>query len=303
MSSIPANEQIKKAAAYWSDPPLRLTRTRWWESRTIVQHINRVICGAPIDGTDGGDIHLIRQMSAGTTLTLGVSVGCGNAYHELKMLEAGLVERFVLYEISDARIAQATDHAARLGLNDRIEFRTGDALADKAPCDLVYWKDALHHMPDVRQAVQWSKDLLRPGGVFFMNEFVGPTRMQYTPRQLELAARARACLPHRYLKNPKAPDRQLPVRRQRPKWQDMLATDPSECADSENILPAVRDIFPGAVIKPTGGVVYALALSDVLHNMDETEDAGILQTMLLADDLCTELGESLYAVAVGRKAS
>jgi len=298
------DEQTKRAAEYWSAPPSRPTRTRWWESRTIVQHINRVICGYPVEGTDGGDIQLIRQMSVGTPLAVGVSIGCGNAYHELKMLESGVVDRFVLYEIAETRIVQAKEHAARLGLSERIEFRSTDAFSVKEEVfDLVYWKDALHHMSDAHQAVRWSSGVLKPGGLFFMNEFVGPTRMQYTARQLELAERARACLPTHFLRNPFAPDQDLPLRRVRPQWKQMIEIDPSECADSENILPAVRSIFPAALIRPTGGVVYALALSDVLHNIDEIEDAAVLRTLLLTDDLCVELGETLYAVAVARKAS
>jgi SAM-dependent methyltransferase len=297
-------DQKERTAAYWSRPESGPPRTRWWQSRTIVRHINKRICGLEVDGTEGGDIELIRQIARRGALRQAVSIGCGNAHHELKLLASGVVEHFVLYENAEPRVRAAQSKAAELGLSERIDMRMTDAFKEpvRQSYDLVYWKDALYHMFDARAAVDWSYAVLRQNGIFYMNEFVGPTRMQYTARQLDLAERARACLPERCLADPRNPDGPpLPHRRVRPKLDAMLATDPSECADSERILPAVSSRFPGATVKPTGGVIYALALSDVLANLDEDTDRALIKAMMLADDLCIEAGETLYAVAFGFK--
>src|SRR5215468_1077917 len=54
-------DQVQRATDYWSQPPPLPPRTRWWQSRLIVRHINRRICGFEVDGTEGGDIELIKQ--------------------------------------------------------------------------------------------------------------------------------------------------------------------------------------------------------------------------------------------------
>lgn len=292
-----------KVAAHWSKPTTSFGRTRWWQSGIIVRHINERICGVSVPGTDGGDVELIRKLANGRQFASAVSVGCGDAHHELCLLKAGIVQEFHLYELSEVRIKSALAKAAALGLSDRVHAVTDDAFRSAAvPLhDLVYWKDALHHMPKALDAVRWSRDVLKPDGLFFMNDFVGPTHMQYTDRQLDLAAQIRKGLGDQYLADPRRPGALLPIRRVRPTISALLEIDPSECADSGDILRSVVTIFPQATIIPTGGIVYSLALSDVIANIDEKEDAALLRTLMVADDFCTQGGDFLYAVAYARR--
>ena len=302
MNSL-SSEQLAIASTRWSRHNAGPSRTRWWESQLVVSHINRNYCGIAARGTDGGDIEFLRQRAEGRRFLRGVSVGCGSAYHEIRLIEAGVVAAFDLFEITPSRAEEARKRAETAGVGDRVQVHVADVFAEPATpkYDLVYWKDALHHMADAHGAINWSWDHLHSGGVFFMNEFVGPTQMQYTDRQLDLAERVRASLPDCYLVNPHRPAHPVPLRRVRPNPRRLLEVDPSECADSSNILPAVRARFPEATIKLTGGIVYMLALNDILANFDEVKDEALLRAMMLADDLCIEVGESLYAVAFARR--
>ena len=299
---IPSDEatvRLAKVAEHWSTIRERPVRTRWWESRAIMRHINVTYCGKPVEGTDGGDIELIRQLGNGRVFERAVSVGAGLAHHEIRLLQSGVVRQFEVFEISATRADQARQRADAAGVGERLTIHVADAF-EKPPAptyDLVYWKDALHHMFDAAKAVQWSRDVLLDDGLFFMNEFVGPTHMQYSDRQLDLAGRVRGALPARCLDNPHHRGVMLPKRPPRPSREALLATDPSECADSAAILPSARITFPGLRVIPTGGIVYMLALNDVLSNLHEEEDDALLKAMMLADDLCIEAGETLYAVA------
>ena len=103
---------------------------------------------------------------------------------------------------------------------DQITIRTGDPFglelsAQLKQYDLVYWKDALHHMISARIAVEWSDSVLLKGGIFYMNDFVGPTYMQYSDRQLDMAEKIRSALPERYLIDPNDTSKILPNRRSR----------------------------------------------------------------------------------------
>lgn len=291
------------AAAPAAAPSPWPTRTRWWQSPQICRHINRRICGVDVDGTEGGDIHVLKVVSEGKPFPRAVSIVRANAYHELKLLQAGVVENFVLH-VPQRRAAETEALASSMGVRERVSLDFTDPLTRdiETEYDLVYWKDSLNGMPSAYAAVGWSKQVLAPGGFFYLNGFCGPTRLQYTDRQLHLAELARRSLSKKYLADPSDPARKImPLRRERRSVGLLAAEDPTECPDSSGILPAVRGLFPDANITLTGGVVYSLALHDILANFDEQADSAVLEMMLLADDLCVEAGESLYCVAVGQR--
>ncbi len=107
--------------------------------------------------------------------------------------------------------------------------------------------------------------------------------------------------PERILQNPYRANKALPRNVKRPNRLKMLLTDPTECADSSRIIPAVMKWFPDAEIRPTGDAIYHLALNNVLHNMDEAADRDTIQKSPRIDDLYTSLGQFHYAVAVADK--
>ena len=294
---------LRTAAAHWT----RKTKerpyhgpTRWWQHPIIVRHVNKSICGAPVDGLAAGDVSLLEQRVPGRVFDRAISVGCGGGAKEMTLMRAGLVAHFDLYEASDARVQHGQELADRHGLANRITWHNRAVdLASGAldgEHDLVYWNNALHHMFDADQAVQWSKRALRPNGYLYMNDFVGPDRMQWPDEALAIASRARELLPRRLLKRPTGKG-YLPTSVQRLDPDKLAAADPTECADSDAILPAVRRHFPAAWIKPTGGAIYHAALHNVIANFTE-EDTPLLELMLLLDDVCTMAGHTHYAVAL-----
>lgn len=270
----------------------------WWQFKQVYTHIGRKINGSFID--------FIRTQTGGQRFKRGISVGCGSGIKEMRLLEAGVVEHFDLYELSQDRIDDGKRRAVSLGLQDRATFHLADAFAicrEEGQYDLVHWDNALHHMLDVPQAVEWSRGVLSDGGAFVMDDFVGPSRFQWSEQNLDLIASFRALLPKRLLHR-ESTDTLIPVRPGRPTVEKMIEADPSEAADSERILPAVRETFPGANIVLTGGAIYHLGLGGGIYkNLDLTreEDARILEFALLLDDVAIKLGETHYAVCVAFK--
>jgi SAM-dependent methyltransferase len=299
----------QQIAGHWdrrTEQP-RPSRTNWWQSRTVRRHINRRVCGEPFEGTGEGWVHVLRRRLDGRVLRRGISVGCGFGNKEMRFLRLGLVERFDLYELSESRIAKGSALAAELGLAERVCFHRADALetVTRPDYDLVHWNNSLHHMLDVAKAVQWSRHVLLPDGVFFMDDFVGPSRFQWSDRALAVATGVRSVLPRRLLRNPHAPptgEEHVDPHVARPNARRIAREDPSEAADSARILPVVRDIFPAAEVQLTGGIVYHLALANILHNFDEDDagDLALLELLLELDTVCLANPdlESPYAVAL-----
>ena len=239
------------------------------------------------------------EVLRGRDLGVGVSIGCGEGSKEMALLAVGAVRHFHLFEIAEARVARGRKRARNLGLSGRISWHLESPdFASPMPVDLVYWNNALHHMLDTRVAVTWSRESLRPGGTFYMNDFVGPDRMQWPDEMLEAASAIREQLPERLIGSAsRKVVRPRETRWPRSRWRRHVSlADPTECADSAAILPAIREHFPSASVKPTGGVVYHLALHGLLDRF--TDDEELWPWLLEADRLYAERGLTHYAVAV-----
>lgn len=302
-----------KVGDYWSAQrgPVSATgealRLRWWQSPAVLRDINRRVSGQMIDGVSAGLIALLKERySDQLPLAKGVSVGCGSGVKEMDLLRAGLVDEFHLFELSEARVEKGRSVAKQRGLADRVHFHIEDAFEAGLPggqFDLVHWNNALHHMFDMDQALAWSANMLRTGGVFYMDDFIGADRFQWDDKMLATATRARAALLPKYMVNPLARDRSIRAVVQKPNERRLASADPSEAVHSSEILPAVRKYFPNVDIQFTGGAIYNLTLADIIHNFDESDekDRMILELLLMIDELCSDLGSNHYAVALATK--
>lgn len=298
----------KKISLHWSAKSKAMgpKRIRWWESPLIRRHYNRMVSGVETESL----LDVAKRKAGGWIFSEGVSVGCGNGSKEMELIRGGLVQFFHLFELSEVRVQHGMELARQLGLEDRVVFRSDDcfeAFPDNS-VDFVHWNNSLHHMMDVEQAVRWSRGILKKGGMFYMDDFVGPSRFQWSDNSLSLASRIRSVLPERYLISPYHPKENkvmLPRILRRPDPEKLAERDPSEAAQSDLILECVRKYFPEAEITLTGGVVYSLVLEDVLHNLDEEDehDRSVLNLLMIMDELYTGNPdyESLYATALAIK--
>lgn len=297
----------KSIADHWSKKTSRVQqKRRWWQSGRVIQHINKIVCGDDVPGFSQGLIELVRsQASLHLPFNKGISVGGGSGQKEMNLLRQGIVSTFDLYEYSETRIALGIEKAKKQSLEDRINFIHGDEFeltSQKEQYDFVHWNNSLHHMLDVDKAVEWSKNILRSGGLFYMDDFIGSSRFQWPDAQLEFATRIRKVFENsRYLVNPKTNFGSMPTTISRPSLDKLIEADPSEAADSDSIVDAIYKYFPNAEFKVTGGVVYHLALSGMLDNFDEKDDKILLDLLMIVDELYAKLGQTHYGVALAFK--
>jgi SAM-dependent methyltransferase len=277
--------------------------TRWWQSNTINRHINDKLHGSPIPGLSAGFRRFLERAADGRRFQRAISVGCGSGQKERALLQMRLVEHFDLFEISGVRIGRGKDLYAQAGLSDRARFIHGDAfeLTEPNSYDLVHWDGSLHHMLDVLAAMEWSRTVLKDDGWIAVNEFIGPTRFQWSDRELTWARRVREMLPPEFLTNCRSEIAPLlPIRR--PTIEQMITMDPSEAADSSRIVEAAATLFPAGAWTMTGGAVYALALNDIIGNFERLPNGERwLQWCLAMDDLLSDLGENHYGAFIAPK--
>jgi len=277
----------------------------WWQCDAIIRHVNARVCGVDVPGLSQGLYQLMpRRFGSRLPLARAVSVGCGFGRKEADAINSLVIDAFDLFELSSEAVKRGRDLAAGEGLADRMHFQLGDAfriVEETQVYDAVFWNNSLHHMLDVDAALEWSYRVLKPGGVLILDDYVGPTLMQWSDRLCDINTQYRRSLPKKYLADPQHPGHSLPVEVRRPDKDSFVCIDPSEGADSERIIPSIRKYFPSAEIIPTGGGIYLLGLNVILHNLIAAGDTEELSRALKLDDRCVEIGESPYAVALAIK--
>lgn len=277
----------------------------WWNTPMVIRHINNVVCGYPLDGIHAGFHEKIGGfLSYLPSRRKALTVGCGVGTKEMDVIERGFVDLFECYEVSSAAIETGRTIAKERGIEEKIIFHHADAFTSDVAddFDLVYWNNALHHMMDTREAIRWSKDRLKRGGIFAIDDYVGATRNQHSQELIDWGSQLLMTLPERLRRHwngreivPSSCWRVDPV--------EMAKIDPSECADSESILPAIDEFFPGCEIIKTGGAAYFVALTHTFHNYRSETDLALLSVILNMDQYVSTHGniESQYAVVIAQK--
>ena len=277
-------------------------RTHWSESRTVIEHITALMTGGKHASLEEAKISMLWALAEsrgrrGLPYQRGISVACGVGAKERVLLQRGLVKHFDCYEISRTAIEQGEAQAQECGLEKQMTFHHKDVFAESftpGSYDLVYWDNALHHMPDAHAAMSLSRELLEEGGCFYMFDYVGPTRFQWTDEQVVILKDILSSIDDSYFLIPgseymwKKEPSTMTV-------EEMLQADPSEAADSANILPAFKKYFPGGTVVPLGGLIYVLALDGIIVNMPE--ESILLKKMLKLDFILSQQGHNYFAAA------
>lgn len=291
----------REIGEFWDKQKSTELRLRWWQSPHIIRHYNYRICGEYLDGWNEGPLKILyNKMDGNISFERAVSVGCGTAKKEMDLIEKGFVKKFVCYELSEQRIKEGEKLAFEKGISEAIEFHCGNFFESndnvEESYDLVFWDNSIHHMLDTKKAVYNSKRILKRGGFFFCNDYVGKNRFQWSDLELAIMNGVRLSLPDEVFT---AEDRQLRRYVVRQSLTRMIETDYSEAADSENIIPAVRESFEDALIINTGGVIYHTCLNDILQNIPENSD--LLNYLLQMDDEIADHGFGQYAFILAQK--
>jgi len=127
----------------------------------------------------------------------GLSLACGNGWAERTLAEHGVCESFVGIDISPGVLDQARNAA---GGRD-FEYRLGDlnrVQLGVEEYDLVVTQNCLHHVLELEYLADQIWRCLKPGGVLWIDDFVGETQFQWSDERLKIVNEIMAILPPRY---------------------------------------------------------------------------------------------------------
>jgi hypothetical protein len=146
---------------------------------------------------------------------------------------------------------------------------------------------------------------LKPTGYLVASEFIGPTRFQWTDRQLEVVNGILAILPPLYRQ--RWSDGRIKKKAYRPSRLSMMMGDPSEAVESGCIVPLLERHFEVVERRDYGGTIIHPLFDDIAHNFlsedgeEKDEEARrLIELCFYIEDTLLELGhiQSDFALLV-----
>ena len=221
----------------------------------LVRHaINRRVTGDPMVWPITG---LKRQLErpVGKALSIGSGVGA----FERTLIEQGITSDVTGVDFSDVILGEARRGAAEAGM--KIEYIAADAreLMRERPAsfDAVFFHASLHHFDRLDDLMAVIKRALRPDGFLWYDEYVGPSRDEWSLWKLVA---------------PNLAYYRLPRKMRRPKLvrAPINFEDPTEAIASSEIVPATSRHFRILEQRDYGGNL----LSIVFPNLRQPHEGG-----------------------------
>ena len=260
----------------------------WMAAPLCREAINRRICGDssvwPLDAF---------RRYVGRRFRRGLSLGSGLGSFERAARQIDLCDEIEGVDASEASLDIARAKALAEG-HSAISYRSGNLNTLHLPrvrYDAVFFHQSLHHVRSVEKLLARVERAMTPDGIIFLDEWIGPSRTEWTDERLVRLRALYAELPESW--------RRFPVLK-----EPVEVNDPSEAVRSSAILPAVRRLFHVLAERPYGGHLVSVILWQLLHENVPEADRQALIVRLLAleeEDLARDPSLSFHTVLVARR--
>ena len=275
--------------------------SNWWIIPKVKERWNSLITGNP---TLNYEEYLANNLFKNKTNLKLLSLGSGSCGHELELAKHSNFSEIVCVDISENRLLEAEIDAKKNNLNN-IKFICADVNSyalENNYFDIVFFHSSLHHFDNVKNLLETKvKNCLNKEGVLIINEYVGPSRLQFPKHQIKEINKGLKILPN-----------ELKVRFKSKNIKNkfygsgvirMIIADPSECIDSANIMPTIHSNFSTIIEKPYGGNILMNVLKDISHNFINLSDKNekLLNKLFLFEDEYLKNNASDFVFGVYKK--
>ena len=284
-----ARAEAAAAREFWDAGAPGEPEDRYWGSQPLVRRaINRRVTGDP----NRWPMEWFAQKYVPERLPLGLSVGCGTGLLERDVVHKGVCERVDGVDFSPEAITEARRSAEEAGLARRLDYRVEDINAIRLPrarYDIVFFHGSLHHVRNVEGVMEEVRQSLRPGGLLFLDEYMGPSRSEWSDAEWGFARSAFDSLPPD-LKNRSELAIPLPM------------DDPSESVRSSTILPTARRLFEILEDRPYGGNILWFVFPCLDMARLREDETRVLSRLIALEDHLLEAGwvDSYFRLIVAR---
>jgi SAM-dependent methyltransferase len=276
---------------YWNDVENHEGAERlsqfWLADPEVRRSVNASVTGSPDEWPLEWFAREFRQM-----LPLGrcAVIGSGTGALERDLLAKKIVLHATAVDVASGAVAFARDEAARAGLDNRASYVVEDAaefLESNENCfDAIFFHGSLHHLNPVANILMLARRSLRPGGLLYLDEYIGPSMKEWTWWRLTLANIAYYAAVPRALRRPRL------VRAPR------NPSDPTEMIDASSILPAVRRMFRVVSERGYGGNILGLVYGNLATASPAAARRRVVQRLIRIDRMVARLAGDHHAVVI-----
>jgi len=277
------SESTEQAAEWWSDPDRDVPGTQWLQVPGATENMNLRATGDPemdwITHSAGLLAKFAKPIKA-------LSLGCGFGVIERVLRRSDYCQLIHGVDVAEGAIEGARKAAQDEGL-DGLTYAVADlntAILPKETYDAVYVHAALHHVFQLEHLLDQIKQTLKPGGLFVVYEYIGPSQMQFPRRDLELADAFLKAIPERYRSMPRLKD--IKKEALRLSLDAMNSSDPSESIRASEIVPLTASRFEVKHFRYVGGTLLLLIFSEIAGNFKENdaETMPLIEALVVLDN-------------------
>jgi SAM-dependent methyltransferase len=280
---LPSFLKTLLAKAFWNRGHAHGGIDTWMQEPVVREAINESVTGS----AGVWPIEALRSHLDGKVFTRAASLGCGTGALERDLFSKGICRTIDGFDLSPQALAIARQLAVEAGYSEiRYEEANLNEIAlPESTYDAVFFHQSLHHVEDLDHCLSQVARTLTPGGFVYFDEYVGPSRDEWSRELIADAEAFYAELPG-------------PVRRSRRLSLPVDWRDPSEAVRSSRIVDAISRHLVIQEKRDYGGNLLA-----VIYPHLQWDDAspemrrGVLSELIAAERRLLRAGaSSFYAV-------
>ncbi len=258
----------------------------WLQHPAVRARVNTLIAGDPtIDGL-GAFGECLERLGRSPPLGRCVVPGCGTGGLERSLLQRRLIAEADGFDRSQDAIEEARRLARTAGLGT-LRYERADAhmpARSSASYDAAFTHSFLHRVEALEATFEALHTALKPDALLWIDEFVGPSRFQWSDAQIRLGNDWLVGLPDRLARLPGETGRKpLLMRPLEEVMRDAAAPVAVRSAEIRTILSRWFELVDE---RPYGGTLLHPVLGDIAQNFDpsEPEDVHALERLFALED-------------------
>ncbi|MBC7800757.1 MAG: class I SAM-dependent methyltransferase [Gemmatimonadaceae bacterium] len=261
----------------------------------------------PLTGSmDGWSVDSIARQWFSPAPPRVLAIGSGMAFLEEYLVAQGYAGHVTAYEMSRTAIEAAKARVADKPYAARLDLRAGDVLTEDLPTagfDAVFVQAAIHHFDRIEDMYALMHRVLKPGGLLWFDEYIGPDHHMYEPEVLAIMDEVNECLAPKYRWDVLAKQTRTMV--PRPSLDFMMGHDPSEGVHASRIMPLTYQWFDVVHRQDYGGAIMRPFFTGILPNFDwaDPADQTVARMVILIEQMLTRTGvlPNYHTAVVGRR--
>ena len=287
----------KRTADHWSENTLNndfFSANNYW---LAVPEVNkRYNQKATLGQNPNWAVYFLNKYVPNKKEAVMASIGCGAGQLECLLAQNNGFAQCDAFDIAPGAIEIAKKAAHDKGfhhINYEVSDVNGMSLKENH-YDVIWFNNSLHHISQLEFLYEQIVHALKPNGYLIFNEYIGPSRFDFTPRQKEVMKAAFALIPMRF-KRSFVPGHNEPylLSTAIPDPAEVERVDPSESVRSEEIMMLLEDYFDIVEYNVTGGTILQFLLLGIAGNFrtDDPESIRVLDMLFAIEDTLIDIGD------------